>query len=257
MNNRPGNSRGVDNALTADRESYLRTADGAMLYDARCVDEPRRSLFEIDYWRQRGSVDLAPGGRGTVAFLSDEKHRWVLRHYRRGGMVARWLDDSYLWTGEENTRSFREFRLLWQLTRWQLPVPPPIAACYGRSGRFYRADLITGELPTRATLAELLRRAPVPAERWYAVGECIGRFHARGVYHADLNANNILLGEDAVYLLDFDRGRIRERGVWEQEVLERLRRSLQKVTGGGPAGRFGDREWIWLQAGCRGGSSCT
>jgi 3-deoxy-D-manno-octulosonic acid kinase len=253
VNNRPGNGRGVGNALTADRESYLRTADGAMLYDALCVDEPCESLFEIDDWRQRGAVDLASGGRGTVAFLSDDRRRWVLRHYRRGGMVARFLDDSYLWTGEANTRSFREFRLLWQLTRWQLPVPPPVAARYRRTGRFYCADLITGELPTRATLAELLRRAPVPAERWYSVGKCIGRFHARGVHHADLNANNILLGSDEVYLLDFDRGRIRERGVWEQEVLERLRRSLQKVTGGGPAGRFGDREWIWLQAGCRGG----
>lgn len=48
-----------------------------------------------------------------------------------------------------------------------------------------------------------------------------------GVHHADLNAHNILLADDgAVYVLDFDRGRIRARGAWENNVLARLHRSL-------------------------------
>ncbi|MCJ7452688.1 MAG: hypothetical protein MUO39_09475, partial [Steroidobacteraceae bacterium] len=55
-----------------------------------------------------------------------------------------------------------------------------------------------------------------------------------------------------VYVLDFDRGRIRARGAWEDRVLARLRRSLDKVTGGLPAGRFGDAEWQWLLDGVAG-----
>jgi 3-deoxy-D-manno-octulosonic acid kinase len=74
------------------------------------------------------------------------------------------------------------------------------------------------------------------------------------VQHADLNAHNVLLGEHhAVYVLDFDRGRIRERGAWEQDVLERLRRSLRKVTAELPADRIGDTQWQTLLAGLRQG----
>jgi 3-deoxy-D-manno-octulosonic acid kinase len=63
------------------------------------------------------------------------------------------------------------------------------------------------------------------------------RFHEHGVQHADLNAHNVLLGRDGgVHLLDFDRGRLRERGAWEDTVLARLHRSLVKVTQG-PAAR--------------------
>jgi 3-deoxy-D-manno-octulosonic acid kinase len=239
--------------LEANRESCLRTTSGAILYDAECLDEPRPSMFAAEHWLATGGALRTSGGRGTITFMTHDDHRWVLRHYRRGGLAARVLDDTYLWTGEANTRSFVEFRLLQQMWAWQLPVPRPVAAAYRRSGRFYRADLITEELPTRRTLADALRHAPVTPGHWQAIGACIGRFHARGVQHADLNANNVLLDEDgAVFLLDFDRGRIRERGPWEAEVLERLRRSLRKVTRELPAGRFGDREWIWLCAGCRG-----
>jgi hypothetical protein len=50
-------------------------------------------------------------------------------------------------------------------------------------------------------------------------------------------------------VLDFDRGRIRARGAWEQQVLRRLRRSLLKVTAGLPADRFGDEQWRALLLG--------
>jgi 3-deoxy-D-manno-octulosonic acid kinase len=84
------------------------------------------------------------------------------------------------------------------------------------------------------------------------VGKCVGALHARGVHHADLNAHNVLLGDaNAVYVLDFDRGRLRERGTWEQSVLERLQRSLHKVTAGLPPDRFGDEQWQELLTGVR------
>ncbi len=105
----------------------------------------------------------------------------------------------------------------------------------------YRADLITEELPSRLTLAQALAAQPVDPRRWRAIGRCVGRLHAHGVRHADLNAHNLVLGEtDDVYVLDFDRGRIVPRGAWEQSVLARLRRSLDKVTRELPVGRFGD-----------------
>jgi 3-deoxy-D-manno-octulosonic acid kinase len=84
------------------------------------------------------------------------------------------------------------------------------------------------------------------------VGKCVGALHARGVQHADLNAHNVLLSDaNAVYVLDFDRGCLRERGPWEQAVLERLQRSLRKVTAGLPSDRFGEEQWQALLAGVR------
>lgn len=226
------------------------TARGAMLYDASCIGQPREDVFDPPYWRARGALEESAGGRGAIAFVREGEQRWVLRHYRRGGLVARVFDDTYLWTGAERTRSFAEWRLLRRLREWQLPVPRPIAARYAKSGLVYRADLITEELPTRTTLAQALRSDPLDAALWRATGSCIARLHARGVHHADLNAHNLLLGpEGSVYVLDFDRGRIRARGAWEQAVLERLRRSLTKVTTGLPPGRFDGTAWQSLLQG--------
>jgi len=227
------------------------TARGAMLYDASCVGQPREEIFDAGYWRARRALEQATGGRGTVAFVREGEQRWVLRHYRRGGLVARFLEDAYLWTGAERTRSFAEWRLLHRLRGWGLPVPRPVAARFARSGLVYRADLITEELPSRTTLAMVLASGPLDDPAWRRIGRCIAGLHARGVHHADLNAHNLLLGPDGeVYVLDFDRGRIRGRGAWEQAVLERLRRSLAKVTAGLPAGRFDDAAWRSLRQGC-------
>lgn len=241
----------MNEAAAAGDEVLARIAGGAMLYDASCLGHPDARVFAPGHWLQNGALESAVGGRGTVAFLTTARgQRWVLRHYRRGGLVARWLDDQYLWTGESRTRSFAEWRLLRQLRAWGLPVPQPVAAHYARQGWLYRADLLTAELPTRDTLAAALHGAPLGAEAWQAVGRCIGRLHAHGVHHADLNANNLLLGHgNAVFVLDFDRGRIRPRGAWEETVLARLRRSLEKVTAGLPRDRFGDEQWAELLLG--------
>lgn len=236
--------------MSAGPEIVAPVAGGAMLYDASCCSQPDGRIFDCDAWRARGGLEETAGGRGTVAFLRDGEHRWVLRHYRRGGLVARVLDDTYFYTGAARTRSFREFRLLRTLCEWDLPVPRPVAARYQRRGLLYRADLVTEELPTRRTLAQALAAAPLAVSTWREVGACIGSLHARGVHHADLNAHNLLIGEDAtVYVLDFDRGRVRPRGTWEAAVLERLHRSLVKVCATLPPDRFDGQAWAELRAG--------
>jgi 3-deoxy-D-manno-octulosonic acid kinase len=252
------NPSGTKHTAGAGPELELRTARGAMLYDASCIGHPDEGVFEREHWRARGALQELAGGRGTVAFVADGSHRWVLRHYRRGGFIARLLGDRYLWTGEDRTRGFAEWRLLGRLRELGLPVPRPVAARYERIGPWYRADLITEELPSRLTLAQAIASGPLEPALWQAVGRCIGRLHAHGVRHADLNAHNLVLGADrAVYVLDFDRGAIVGRGAWERDVLGRLRRSLAKVTQALPAGRFGDAEWGELLKGVAGCASST
>jgi 3-deoxy-D-manno-octulosonic acid kinase len=212
-------------------------------------------VFDPSHWQAQGALETTRGGRGTVAFVrASRDQRWVLRHYRRGGLIAHLSDDLYVWTGADRTRAFEEWRLLRQLRAWGLPVPMPVAAGYQRAGLFYRADLLTAELPVRRTLTEALQQAPLPIQAWHAVGHCVASLHARGVQHADLNAHNLLVGaSNDIYVLDFDRGRIRARGAWERDVLARLRRSLLKVSRGLPADRFTEAHWQVLLAGAGAG----
>jgi 3-deoxy-D-manno-octulosonic acid kinase len=242
----------MNQAAAAGREVLAPMAGGAILYDDACVDHPEPALFRPAHWQARGALEVTPGGRGTIAFVrTPGGERWVLRHYRRGGFVARLFQDAYLWLGPETTRSFREWRLLRQLRELGLPVPRPIAAAYVRDGLLrYRADLITAELPTRLTLAQALRDRPLDPGQWQAIGRTVARLHEQGVHHADLNAHNLLLDTDGlVYVLDFDRGRVRPRGAWEERVLARLQRSLLKVTATLPDDRFGDPQWQALLRG--------
>jgi len=206
---------------------------GAILFDPERVDRPGWELFDRDRWRARGALIAHTGGRGSIHFIEDGTHSWALRRYLRGGMAARVAHERFLYVGEERTRSFLELRLLARLGEMGLPVPAPVAAGYRRGGCTYVAELITERLVGAATLIESLRARRMNEARWSAVGRCLRRFHDAGVQHADLTANNILLGgSDRVWVLDFDRGRLRAPGAWRERVLDRLARSLTKLGAG-------------------------
>ena len=153
--------------------------------------------------------------------------------------------------GESETRSFAEWFLTYHLHRAGLPVPVPIAARYRRQGMFYTADLITQRIDNSESLAARLAKGPLSLTQWVAIGRVIRRFHDAGVYHADLNAHNILLTPSEVYIIDFDRGTLRKRGWWADTTLVRLYRSLEKVTLLGAPESFTDQDWHTLLAGYR------
>jgi 3-deoxy-D-manno-octulosonic acid kinase len=233
-------------------EQFSPTASGGILYDASRLRKPGAEAFEPEYWKAQGALDAVPGGRGSIAILRNGEQRWVLRHYRRGGWMARLSRDRYFWLGAARTRSFAEWRLLAELRRRGLPVPAPVAASYARGLLTYRADLITELVPQTRTLADAITANALPAAHWQAIGRTIAAFHEAGVQHADLNAHNILLGPGvtpAIHVLDFDRGRIRERGRWEEAVLDRLRRSLEKIRRQRADVRFTEAHWQALLAG--------
>jgi 3-deoxy-D-manno-octulosonic acid kinase len=205
--------------------------DGAMLYKGSKLGKPVPAWFDPQFWAAQGALVGQALGRGTTWILQQEARRLVLRHYRRGGLMARLSPDRYLWRGEEATRPFRELRLLDALWHAGLPVPAPVACRYVREGAFYRGDILTEFLPDTQSLAQRLRSGTVSPGTWAAVGRCVRRFHDHGACHADLNAHNVLLrGEEEVFLIDFDRGRLRSPGLWRDANLVRLRRSIEKLA---------------------------
>ena len=224
------------------------TSDGAILFDAAAVAQASAfasDWFEPDYWRARDAATTASGGRGGITFARTPCGDWALRHYRRGGMVARIMGDRYLWSGEERTRSFVEFRMLAELSGKGFNVSRPVAARYQRNGVHYRADLITHYIPDAQTLAHCLNGSGIDRALAERVGIGVARLHAAGAYHADLNAHNVLIDAHNVWLIDFDRGDLRTpQQSWQLENLARLRRSLIKVGAANEGEPAFERE-IW------------
>jgi 3-deoxy-D-manno-octulosonic acid kinase len=221
-----------------------------MLYDASRAGNATAALFDVDAWRAAGTIAKTSAGRGAAFFITTDGYEWVLRHYRRGGWIARLTADRYVWTGEARTRPFREWQLLRDLHGEGLPVPAPVAAQYRRSGLTYRGDLITERIAHAEPLSSALQGAPVAAAVWREIGACIRRFHDAGACHADLNAHNILLDKHGkVFVVDFDRGSRRSPGPWRVANLARLKRSLLKICRGLPADRLESRTWSALAEG--------
>lgn len=213
---------------SAVRAQKLAFKGGALLFDAASIAQADATLLLPTAGRYSQVEPVGKGGRQAAWFVQADFGQAVLRHYRRGGLMARLTANRYVWSGEENTRCFREFRLLAFMHARGLPVPRPLAAGYWRRGITYRAALLTQRLVNTQPLVECL----VP-ENQAAVAMALFRMHQEGVWHADLNAWNILLdAQGRAWVIDFDKSELKAlTPELRQANLLRLRRSLVKLAG--------------------------
>lgn len=189
--------------------------------------------FDIAYWQQQQQVLGHSTGRNVTWFVGRTSQPLVLRHYYRGGLIGKLLQDTYLFTGVTHSRPYREFVLLQELARLGLPACRAVAARIRRCGLVYRADLLMEQVIDARDLVAHLQRGPLADECWQRIGQTLADFHRHGVYHADLNAHNILLDKAGqVWLIDFDRGQLRQPDRrWQAQNLARLQRSFEKESG--------------------------
>lgn len=232
----------------AENIKSKRLGQRRILYDGALIEHPEETLFCPA--TESAVAKTVAIGRGEPVFYQYQAHRLVLKQYLRGGLIAPLLGDRYFGLNPEHSRAFREFRLLHQLQALKLPAPVPVAASAERSGLFFRAALITLEIPHAQTLADALMQSAVDGSVWQDVGRCIRQFHDHDVYHADLNARNILLSENRIYLIDFDKGAFRYLGEsWKASNLARLKRSLLKFKSHNPIFYFDENNWKQLLQG--------
>lgn len=226
--------------------------DSRIVYDPSLIDQIEESLFDQSAWPDAPTAPGYSGGRGRTLFIGDDQGQWVLRHYHRGGLTGRWLNDTFLWLGEKRTRPFEEWLLLEQLVDLGLPVPRPVAGRFVKRGPLYTADLITVRIPDVVPLSTRWAAGPLEADLWRRVGEMVARFHQNNVYHADLTAHNVQIDTRGdLFLLDFDRGRIMPgTGRWSTQNLNRLHRSLSKISQDNGYG-FSEQDWNGLLGGYR------
>lgn len=235
---------GLPANATETSVNRLRTGATLILRDAALRPDVANHHFDPAWWRGQGAEVGTASGRGRVFFVRAGEEVWTLRHYWRGGWMARFFDDSYLWSGLKRTRPWREWHMLRVLRERGLPVPEPVAARVTRHGIFYRGDLITRRIDGAVTLAHILQRRSLPPDDWRRIGGLLREFQNAGLRHDDINVGNILVdAEGSFHLVDFDKTRIAVRGAWCRQNVERLRRSLQKQLRNNP--RFAFNATVW------------
>ena len=240
-----------------NRYSLIKLKGSYILYDDSYILHPTLDIFDREHHRQSNRNNSAAPfpqagiGRAMVAYFQHDGVSMVLKHYYRGGLIARFLKDQYLGVDIEKSRAFREWRLLKTMRDFDLPVPEAVAARVKKSFLFYRADLITRMLQNTRTLSDVLEKQNIDNGQWEKIGVCIKRFHNRNIYHADLNARNILIDDDRnIYLIDFDNSYIRSGSdSWKASNLARLHRSLSKFKRKYQGFNFSDTDWQALLRG--------
>lgn len=233
-------------------ETVERTKNGAILYDKAIINQISAERFTAEGWLHAEVLtgSLRSAGRGNTMFVGNVPRQFVLRHYRRGGLLGKLVRDTYIFSGEDLTRPFIEWRLLDKLAANNMNVPRPAAARFVRRGTFYTADLITVRIPDVVSLSQYIAAEDRDETFWQSVGAAIWKFHEAGVYHADMNAYNVQVDKDGdIWMLDFDKGALKAPGPWQQETLSRLHRSLKKVLNLDPKLHFRAANWEQLLEG--------
>ena len=214
----------------------IQTRNDYCLFDKHEINNFSSDMLSPQYWQELKAVTGSAQGRGTTWFVqyngedNDQKKHWVLRHYYRGGLIGRFINDSYFFTGYKNTRAAREFDLLAHMQSLSLPTPKPIAYRITRHGLYYSADLLSSRIENAQDLVAILIKNSMCDDVWFAIGVMIRKFHEHGIYHHDLNAHNILIDNDKkLWLIDFDQGEVKIiKKEWQQNNLQRLLRSFNK-----------------------------
>lgn len=195
------------------------------------IDREYADRFQPAWFDAPGDRAGLQGGRGSVGVIATPIGDLVRRPYLRGGLPRHVVRDRYLWTGAERTRSFREYLITHALYHAGAPVPEPVGACYRRGWFSYRAVLLTRLIPDAETLLNrLLRSRDGIGTLLEKAAGAIACLHAHRVWHADLNATNLLVdANDEVWLIDFDRAELGAAGPGRLAGnLDRLLRSLRK-----------------------------
>lgn len=189
------------------------------------------------------STERLSGGRGLVPVLDTPSgDRWAVRHYWRGGAVARVLGDRYLRFGLP--RPVRELEMHSLLRARGVSTPPMVVAVVHEEGAWYRGDVATVLVPGASDLAELTLGPARWDERereqaWFSAGALLRRLFTTGAEHEDLNLRNIIVQRETgeAYLLDLDACVLPDKpsGGAADRMLSRLHRSrhkLERLMGG-------------------------
>lgn len=199
----------------------------------RCARAPLLTVPGPEESQTSGRDEMA-GGRGTVRTVpAGALGEAVVRPYRRGGFIETFNRRTYFL----GNRAFTELVATQRLWKRGAPVPEALAAVQSRAGIGYHGCFVTRRIP-RARPAALALADVSRGDRrriLESVGRSVRRFHEAGGVHADLNAWNLLVQEEAddpVFVIDLDRVSVLDGPTRDRRAranLRRLHRSFEKL----------------------------
>lgn len=202
--------------------------------ESRTLYEYAEATTEVQPLRGRAPVHVTvlPGGPMVA-----------VRHVMRGGLLGRFVKDSFL----PPTRALRELFNAARLALAGVPTPQVIAVVTYASGLVLRtSDVATRYIADGADLAAVLGDARNDGQRrplLDAVGTLLARLAHAGAQHPDLNLRNILItsGHEGylAHVLDVDRVRFNpgDEPLVARANLDRLEQSLRKWGASAGVGR--------------------
>ncbi len=179
-------------------------------------------------------------GRGTTFRISiKDIGNVIVRHYRHGGLFGKIFRDRYF----IGHRALEELFCLTTAEIRGVPVPEALGVSERRRrlwfipSPFYTALIATTEIVGSINLPEFLNgvdNTKLRGEVLLRAGAAIKKMHDAGIHHKDLNMNNLLVktGEDAIFIIDFDRAKIFHQLTdrLRSRSLGRLLRSARKLA---------------------------
>jgi len=216
----------------------------------------QQGIEDIDTFVARfAGVKQHSGGRSLHPSIPlREGQRMVLRRFLHGGLLSAVTRDLYALS----SRSFRELALTEEIRSAGIPTIRPIGAVHQSViFPFYRAYLLTLEVPDARNLIQFFQDMgshPVGGvlvlkrKIIRAAGRLVRQFHDSGFFHADLQLRNLLVADQRVLLIDFDRS-LRMQNLPERirmKNLLRLNRSVDKWKRQGLPVTFSDRLRFFL-----------
>jgi hypothetical protein len=213
----------LEHAVAVTRNDMVASFRAALLG----ADGAPRTLYEFAA-RQGNARRLEGRGAAYALTLPNSATRVVIRHNRRGGLVAPLLGDRFL----APTRAPYELETAAELGRRGVQTPEVVGyVLYPPGGVVQRSDVCSREVAGARDLADVLTHGVADDRRnalRIAAEVVVSLSRARARHH-DLNAKNILVADSSGFVLDVDRVAL---NVPEQAALaanlRRLSRSLRK-----------------------------
>ena len=199
-------------------------------YNSNVFSNFSNKLFNIDYISKEGLIKSVMDGRGKALELEYGGKSYFLKHYIRGGFIAKISYDRYIFNSLASTRAVKEYNFLNTMNNKGLPVPKAAALQVITNHFTYKADLITCKIENEGTLYEFVKDNKMTRALWNALSTTIEKFYQENVYHSDLNAKNIIIDKDNnFFLLDFDNSYFfYDKKLFTKSIF-RLERSLKKI----------------------------
>ncbi len=170
------------------------------------------------------------GGRGKTILYSLYSRDLVLRHYKRGGLYGKLVEDKFFKFEKYAHRATAELNLLKEMQDQGMKVPSGIIAREIDHGAYITQDIVVERLNGYVDLSEIVAKRDLKAKEFSAIGKAIYKMFDCNIMHTDLNIRNILINDHSdVYLIDFDKCYRKDLSVADKNsILSRLFRSFKK-----------------------------